>query len=43
MTAAVVPRHVLHVEDLEEFELDEVIIGMCVILGQCICNERLNV
>ena len=43
MTPPVVPRDVLNVEDLEEFELHEVVIGMSVLLRKCIGDQRLNI
>ena len=41
MAAAVVPRHVLDVEDLKEFKSNEVIVRMLIFLCEGIGNERL--
>ena len=37
MSAPVVPRDVLNVEDLEEFESNEVVVRVLVLLGDCVC------
>ena len=43
VTPPVVPRDVLDVEDLEEFELHEVVVGMSVLLGKCVGDKRLYI
>ena len=41
MAAAVVPRHVLNVQDLKKFKSHEVIVRMLIFLCESICEERL--
>ena len=38
MSAPVVPRDVLNVEDFEEFESNEVVVRVLVLLGDGICQ-----
>ena len=42
MPASVVPRYVLNVEDLEEFESHEVVVRVLVLLGDGVGKEGLD-